>query len=191
MAEERIPRAKLDFESNKIEFLDKEGKTISEDSVESLIKHKSTEKKSTEDESEEVAKTAQQDEKTPSEEIETEEKPTLTKKIYKVARTMMRYSPLGMTYVAGKDFLEGVDKMMSDDKATHDHINLEQLVELIGIGKHKFGELNMSFNEKQAQDINVRRVRTELDDESITISFSDQDGGGLDLNVKYQGERDD
>lgn len=181
MAEERIPSAKLDFESNKIEFLDKEGKTISEDSVESLI----------ENESEDVAKTAKQDEQTSSEEIDSKDKPTLTKKIYKVARTMMRYSPLGMTYVAGKDFLEGVDKMMSDDKAAHDHINLEQLVELIHIGKYKFDELNMSFNERQAQDINVRRVRTEIDDETIMISFSDQDGGGLDLNIKYRGERDD
>ncbi len=193
MAEERIPSAKLDFQSNKIEFLDKDGNTISEDSVESLIENESSGKKSAEEKVEEVAKTKQQaqDEQTSSEETDSKEKPTLTKKIYKVARTMMRYSPLGMTYVAGKDFLEGVDKMMSDDEATHDHIHLEQLVELIRIGKYKFDELNMSFNEKQAQDINVRRVRTELDDETIIITFNDQDGGGLDLNIDYQGAKDD
>lgn len=188
MAESKISSANLNFEDNKIEFLDKNGNTISDDSIDSLVDEKESDKMQAGKElTSSDAKSQSKNPKVAS----NSEATSIPKKIYKVARTMMRYSPLGMTYVAGKDFLENVDRMMNGDEISHEHINLDQLVELIRIGKYKFDELNMAFDEMQAQDINVRRLRTELDDDTIEIHFQDKDGGGLDLNIKYQGAKDD
>jgi len=122
---------------------------------------------------------------------ESKDEKSFTKKIYNVARKMMRYSPLGMSYVAGKDLMEKFDLLMSGDDIQKDHINLDQLVEMIKIGKYKFDELNLIFTEAQAQDINVRRLRKELNDDNILINFTDRDGQGLDMHIKYKGDDDD
>ena len=208
MAEKRIPSANLNFENHKIEFLDANGKPINED-IEMPTAGETKSEPATEAEakadsqelrSDEVKSKSDTQAKTETEtsqaNVKTSDQPTeegasLTRKIYHVARTMMRYSPLGMTYVAGKDFLEKVDSLMNGDEIKKDHINLEQLVELIHIGKYKFDELNLVFNEMQAQDINVRALRKEVDDENILIHFNDTDGEGLNINIKYQGNNDD
>lgn len=103
----------------------------------------------------------------------------------------MRYSPLGMSYVAGKDLMEKFDVLMKGEDIQKDHINLDQLAELIKIGKYKFDELNLIFTEAQAQDINVRRLRQELNDDNIQVNFTDRDGHGLEVHIKYKGEGDD
>lgn len=191
MAEEKISSANLNFEDNKIEFLDASGKPISDEAFDEFINKENSNIEVKE--SEPVQQTGYIEDKATVAPQKTKHKDdrSITKKIYQVAKTMMRYSPLGMSYIAGKDLMEKFDLLMQGEEIQKDHINLDQLAEMIKIGKYKFGELNLIFTEAQAQDINVRRLRQELNDDNILINFTDRDRHGLEIHIKYKGEGND
>jgi len=191
MAEEKISSANLNFEDNKIEFLDANGKPISDEAFDEFINKENSNIEVKEPEPVQQTDYIEDKATVAPQKTKNKDDRSITKKIYQVAKTMMRYSPLGMSYIAGKDLMEKFDLLMQGEEIQKDHINLDQLAEMIKIGKYKFGELNLIFTEAQAQDINVRRLRQELNDDNILINFTDRDRHGLEIHIKYKGEGND
>lgn len=116
-----------------------------------------------------------------------EENKSVKDRILSAGKTMIKYSPLGMTYTVSKGMMDMMDRSVNENEMNSvENISFDQIVSLIKEGKNDFDELNLTFTAAQANGINVGQLKKEVSDQDVTIGFGKKGGIGLEVHVKYK-----
>lgn len=116
-----------------------------------------------------------------------EENKTIKDRVLHAGKTLIKYSPLGMTYTVSKGMMDMMDRSLNENEMNSvENISFDQIVSLIKEGKNDFDELNLTFTAAQANGINVGQLKKEITDQDVTIGFGKKGGIGLEVHVKYK-----
>ena len=116
-----------------------------------------------------------------------EENKSVKDRVLSAGKTLIKYSPLGMTYTVSKGMMEMMNSSINENEMNAvENISFEQVVDLIKEGKNDFDELNLTFTAAQANGINIGQLKKEVSDQDVTIGFGKKGGIGLEVHVKYK-----